>query len=169
MESCENCGRIIGKLETPCVHEDHIVCAECKSRLDNARPAAAQPPPSAPASFPPKRAAVALPAVGNAPIAEFAVSRDQAVQAVTAVVARLGYTLQNVDRANGLVTFETGMSWLSWAGQKMSVHVLDLGDRVQITVGGTRKAHGAQIQLYDWGEAKKIAAKVFKELQSILR
>jgi len=33
MESCANCGRAIGKLETPYLHTDHIVCAECKARL----------------------------------------------------------------------------------------------------------------------------------------
>lgn len=33
MEVCENCGRNIGKLETAHIHDDHIVCSECVSRL----------------------------------------------------------------------------------------------------------------------------------------
>jgi predicted RNA-binding Zn-ribbon protein involved in translation (DUF1610 family) len=33
METCENCGRQIGKLETPRVHENHVLCAECWTRL----------------------------------------------------------------------------------------------------------------------------------------
>lgn len=30
---CDNCERVIGNLETPFVHEGHVVCAECWSRL----------------------------------------------------------------------------------------------------------------------------------------
>jgi DNA-directed RNA polymerase subunit RPC12/RpoP len=33
MEKCENCGRVIGKLETPYVWTGNIVCAECHQRL----------------------------------------------------------------------------------------------------------------------------------------
>jgi hypothetical protein len=32
-EVCENCGKPIGKLETPRVHDDHVVCPECWRRL----------------------------------------------------------------------------------------------------------------------------------------
>jgi uncharacterized membrane protein/ribosomal protein L37AE/L43A len=30
---CENCGRLIGKLETPAVWRDHIVCTGCRETL----------------------------------------------------------------------------------------------------------------------------------------
>ena len=30
---CENCGRDIGKLEMPRLWQNHVVCAECASRL----------------------------------------------------------------------------------------------------------------------------------------
>ncbi len=33
MEHCENCGQPIGGLETPQVWDEHIVCRQCKSRL----------------------------------------------------------------------------------------------------------------------------------------
>jgi hypothetical protein len=33
MAVCANCGRTIGKLETPHDWQGHIVCAECRSRL----------------------------------------------------------------------------------------------------------------------------------------
>ncbi|MGC9260811.1 MAG: hypothetical protein ACP5I8_12170 [Phycisphaerae bacterium] len=33
VETCENCGRLIGKLETPMVWQDHVVCAECNALL----------------------------------------------------------------------------------------------------------------------------------------
>ena len=32
-ETCENCGRMIGRLEISHVHSDHVVCAECLARL----------------------------------------------------------------------------------------------------------------------------------------
>lgn len=101
-------------------------------------------------------------------VKQYASDEAKAIKAVTAVIARLGFTLKGVDQVNGLVTFETGMSWSSWAGQNMSVHVMDVSNGVQITVGGTLKAHGAQIQAYDWGEAAKIAGKVFDQLDTLL-
>lgn len=33
METCENCGKKIGNLETPKVFQDHIVCGECWEKL----------------------------------------------------------------------------------------------------------------------------------------
>ena len=36
-DKCENCGRSIGKLETPHVWQDHIVCADCIKRLETAK------------------------------------------------------------------------------------------------------------------------------------
>jgi hypothetical protein len=77
--------------------------------------------------------------------------------------------LGNVDNENGVVTFETGMSKLSWEGQNMSAHILDIDEEtVQITIGGNRKTHGASRQLYDWNEAAKLADGVFAELDGIL-
>jgi hypothetical protein len=35
MEKCANCDRVIGKLETPQVWQDQIVCAECYGRLSS--------------------------------------------------------------------------------------------------------------------------------------
>lgn len=36
LEECGNCGRLIGRLETPCVFEDEVVCSECFARLSPA-------------------------------------------------------------------------------------------------------------------------------------
>ncbi len=106
--------------------------------------------------------------MGKPVVMQYDADPQRATKALTAVIARLGYTVKTVDKENGLVTFETGMSMWSWAGQSMSAHVLDVGKSVQITIGGTMKSHGAQIQVYDWGESAKIAAKVFKQLDATL-
>lgn len=57
METCENCGSIIGKLETPYVHGDHVVCRECKDRLAQPVTQHAAPPPLPDATGAPLRPA----------------------------------------------------------------------------------------------------------------
>ena len=102
-------------------------------------------------------------------VMEYAADAATVTKAVTAVVARLGYTLKGIDKENGLVTFETGQSMKSWAGQSMSIHVMEVSETAsQITIGGKRVAHGDQVQVYDWGEAGGIASKIVEALEPIL-
>jgi hypothetical protein len=102
-------------------------------------------------------------------VVEYRATPEKALRKLTAVISRLGYTLGTVDRENGIVNFETGLSMSSYAGQKMSVHVMEMEDgHVQITLGGTMKAHGALFQVYDWGEARKISTQIFNELDRVL-
>jgi len=100
-------------------------------------------------------------------VLQYEADLQRATKSLTAVIARLGYTVKTVDKENGLVIFQTGMSMWSLAGQRMSAHVLDVGKSVQITIGGTMNAT-ALLQVYDWGESTRIAAKVFKELDTVL-
>lgn len=37
-ETCENCGKTIGSLETPHLHKDHVVCHACKKALAEQSP-----------------------------------------------------------------------------------------------------------------------------------
>lgn len=46
METCSNCERKIGKLETPHLFKEQVVCAECAALLDGGQQ---PPPPPAPA------------------------------------------------------------------------------------------------------------------------
>lgn len=41
-ETCENCGNPIGALETPCLHNDHVVCYQCKKLLSEQAPKPSQ-------------------------------------------------------------------------------------------------------------------------------
>jgi hypothetical protein len=93
---------------------------------------------------------------------------NRAMPALTESIARLGYTPRTVDKENGLITFETGMSIWSWIGQKMSVRVVDVADGVQISISGSMKPLGALLQAYDWGEARKVATRVFDQLEPVL-
>lgn len=101
--------------------------------------------------------------------AEFSTDLPTAMRVVVGAIANLGYTVKSADQATGLVTFDTGMSMRSWAGQSMSVVMTETAHQtVQLTIGGTRIAHGAQIQVYDWGEAAAIAKKVIQAIEPTL-
>jgi len=47
METCENCGRTIGNLETPAVWRERVVCAECHQRLNGSHARGGQGAPAA--------------------------------------------------------------------------------------------------------------------------
>jgi hypothetical protein len=46
METCRNCNRPIGNLETPHVWNGHVVCAACRNALEAGVPRAVPPPTS---------------------------------------------------------------------------------------------------------------------------
>jgi hypothetical protein len=86
--------------------------------------------------------------------------------AVVKAVRDLGYKIDSMDRANGLLNFKTGMSMKSWAGQEMSAVILDNGNgTTELSLTGNRSQSGVIIQVYDWGEAKAIAGKLFERVQ----
>ena len=80
-------------------------------------------------------------------VMQFNADIERSMNALAAVISRLGYTLKSVDKENCLITFETGISTLSWAGQNLSIQVIEMDGAVQITVGGTMKAHGATLHI----------------------
>ncbi|MCH8493429.1 MAG: hypothetical protein LAT53_09380 [Idiomarina sp.] len=97
-------------------------------------------------------------------------SLDQAFAAAQKAVRDLSYKVDSLDKANGLLNFKTGMSWKSWAGQEMSIMVIDNSDgTVEVSVTGRRNQSGVVLQVYDWGEAKGIAKKVFAKLDQHLQ
>lgn len=94
---------------------------------------------------------------------------DKLFNAALMVVRELGYKIDTIDKVNGLLNFKTGMSWKSFAGQEMSVLVLDNGDGTcSVDIAGKRAAGGPH-QLIDWGEAGSIARKVFDKIEERLR
>ena len=84
-------------------------------------------------------------------------------------VRKLGYKISGIDKTNGLLQFKTQMSWKSWAGQDMSILVIDNGNKTcTVDITGARNPSGVFTQAYDWGEAAGIANKVFKEMDKLL-
>jgi len=81
----------------------------------------------------------------------------------------LGYKVDRLDRTNGLLTFKTGLSWKSWAGQEMSIMLIDLSStEVEVSLSGKRNQTGVIVQLYDWGEVNGIANKVLEVMDEYL-
>lgn len=102
-------------------------------------------------------------------IQTFNKSIDQIFKASQKAVRDLGYQIEKLDKDSGLINFKTGMSWNSWAGQSMSILMIDEGDgSTEVTISGVRNQSGVIIQVYDWGEAKKIAKKVFDKMDIYL-
>ena len=84
-------------------------------------------------------------------------------------VRQKGYKISSIDKANGLLQFKTQMSLFSWAGQDMSILVLDNGDETcTVDIAGARNPSGVFTQAFDWGEAGMIANKVFGEMDKAL-
>jgi len=95
----------------------------------------------------------------------FQKSLDQVFSAAQKAVRDLGYKVDSLDKSNGLLNFKTGMSWWSWAGQEMSVMMIDNGNgSVEVSVSGRRNQSGVVLQLTDFGEAGGIARKVLAEM-----
>ncbi len=100
---------------------------------------------------------------------DYQVEPQQAFDAALKTVLKLHYKVSSIDKANGLLQFKTQMSWKSWAGQDMSVLVMDNGkggSTVDFT--GARNTSGVFVQVYDWGEAAGIAKKVLREMDKLL-
>src|SRR4051812_8640497 len=90
---------------------------------------------------------------------------DQAFLATQKAVRDLGYKVDSIDKAAGLLNFKTGMSWKSWAGQEMTAMLIDNGDgSVDVSLTGRRSQTGVVLQIYDWGEKGGIAKKVFAKI-----
>lgn len=89
---------------------------------------------------------------------------DAVFDAAVAAVTELGLKVDQIDRPSHLLTFRSGMSMDSWAGQEMSLLVLPLGSPSQVTLTSRRRG----FQLYDWGEARKIATRIFDSMAARL-
>jgi hypothetical protein len=101
---------------------------------------------------------------------EYSFPSDQAFNIALQAVRRLGCKISSIDKVNGLLQFKTQMSWKSWAGQDMSILVLDNGNGTcTVDITGTRNASGLFVQAYDWGEAGGIAKQVFAEMDKLFK
>jgi hypothetical protein len=92
---------------------------------------------------------------------EFRASTGRVWTALVRAVVELGYATLSSDKASGSLSFNTGRSWKSWAGQDLNATVFSAGKgRSRIVIGGTiarSQAHGGN-QIASWGEKKGSSA-----------
>jgi hypothetical protein len=91
-------------------------------------------------------------------------------QAGVLVTARLGYNTLNSSPESGVMTFNTGRSMSSWAGQDLTATMVETGNgSTTVIMGGSLARHGAQIQLVSWGEKTRLINKWLDALGEALQ
>jgi hypothetical protein len=104
----------------------------------------------------------------------FKSSEGRLYTAVLRAVSQLGYSIKHSDSNARVVSFNTGISMRSWAGQDISVSVVPGSETGTsgVTMGGTRAqlagSFGSTPQIYDWGEKGKIYRKFLSALEKVL-
>jgi hypothetical protein len=101
----------------------------------------------------------------------FMASEKRLYAAALRAVSMLGYSVQHTDSAAGVVSFNTGFSMRSWAGQDMTATVIAGRDGMnEIVVGGRRAQRTAfgEPQVYDWGERSKVTRQFFEAVERAL-
>jgi hypothetical protein len=104
---------------------------------------------------------------------KYSASRDRLFAAAVRTVSELGYAVTSTDSSAGTISFNTGMSMRSWAGQNITATAITLEDgESKLIVGGKREQKGSIFggggQVYDWGEKEKITAKLFAHLDGVV-
>lgn len=124
--------------------------------------------PPLPRTLPPSLQAVA-PVRYNPESDSFAGSMTTMVKLAMRSVQELGWMLDQVNEALGLVTFQTGMSWGSWSGISGSLNIEEVSAGV-FRVRGTGKQNlrgGQLIALNIGGEAQGKARRVIEQMKQL--
>ena len=100
----------------------------------------------------------------------FKASSARVFNACRVAMAQLSYTLISVDETGRVISFNTGRSLKSFAGQDLQATVLDNGDGSRVIVGGTiaRRGGMGSGQQIAWGEKAALSKKFLAEVVSVL-
>jgi hypothetical protein len=81
-------------------------------------------------------------------------------------VISLGYDLDNFNKEIRMVTFHTGISWRTRAGEDMTILIHENGPtESEVLVGGSQRL---PLSIWDSGEANAIAGKFLGKLEELL-
>jgi Short C-terminal domain len=84
-------------------------------------------------------------------------------------VSELGYSILHTEDAAASVTFNTGASMWSNAGQDMTASAVALSaDRSKLVVGGRAAQRGKEAQFGSWGERGRIARRLGDRVRALL-
>jgi hypothetical protein len=101
----------------------------------------------------------------------FRTSERRLYAAALKAVSILGYSIQHTDGTAGVISFNTGFSMRSWAGQDMTVAVIAGMDGMnEVAVGGRRAQRSTfgEPQVFDWGERGKVTRQFFEAFEKAL-
>lgn len=106
----------------------------------------------------------------NAVSADFpGVAPQRVFTAARLVTAELGYSVSLADADSLTLTFNTGMSIRTWAGQDLTVSVLEHATGSRVSVGGSTATRGNPWtgggQITDWGERTKLSEEFLSRLR----
>lgn len=90
-------------------------------------------------------------------------------EAVLRAVPHLGYTVTHTDRDVRTLSFKTGPSLWTWAGQDMTVMLFrGASDAItRMTITGTM-GRGMHVQLFSYGERDRIARRFLMAVETVL-
>ena len=85
-------------------------------------------------------------------------------------VEKIGWEIVNEDSKEGLIVFETGISWGSWNGISGTIKINKVNNSYKVSGKGKQIVRGLQIAAFDlFGEANKKVEKVLVEMKKIAR
>src|SRR5665213_2771147 len=101
---------------------------------------------------------------------KFEANSARVFNACRVAMAQLSYTLISADETGRMISFNTGRSLKSFAGQDLQATVLDNGDGSRVIVGGAiaRRGGMGSGQQIAWGEKAALSKKFLAEVESVL-
>ena len=108
----------------------------------------------------------------SAPQKHYEASAPRVYAACLRAISELGYTVLHSDREGGVVSFNTGRSMSSWAGQDLGATVLPANDGCDLVIGGSLATRGNPMgggsQVFSWGEKDRLTDRVFERVSAVL-
>src|SRR5690606_34408193 len=93
--------------------------------------------------------------------ATFNKSKENVFNSCLSAVATLGYAIGHSNKDSGTISFETEKSLRSYAGQRLSCTIIELGEhQTQLIISAHMKQHADKFQVSSLGEGKSIAKKI---------
>src|SRR5665213_4078556 len=101
---------------------------------------------------------------------KFEANSARVFNACRVAMAQLSYTLISADETGRMISFNTGRSMKSFAGQDLQATVVDNGDGSRVIVGGAiaRRGGMGSGQQIAWGEKASLSKKFLAEVESVL-
>lgn len=102
----------------------------------------------------------------------YAASPSRVYEACRRAISDLGYTVLHSDGAAHTISFNTGRSMKSWAGQDLSASVFGDGSGSRVVVGGSiakgGNPWGGGSQIGSWGEKAALSNKFLDVVTRVL-